>query len=40
MSGRVFVHHRGHGAAIARLFCGHYAATESFAYEGVGRALG
>jgi hypothetical protein len=30
----------GHGAAIARLFCGHFADTESFIDEGVGRALG
>jgi hypothetical protein len=30
----------GHGASIARLFCGHFADTESFTDEGVGRALG
>ena len=30
----------GHGADIPRPFRGHFADTESFAGEGVGRALG
>jgi hypothetical protein len=30
----------GRGASIARLFCGHFADTESFTGEGVGLTLG
>jgi hypothetical protein len=39
-SGRVGVHDRGHGVAIACPFCGHFVDTESFIDEGVWRALG